>query len=94
MLPICSLNTTIQKTSMKLEIITPEQIYFSGEVTSVTLPGKNGSFTIWENHAPIISALAKGKITYLAKNKAVEIDITGGFVEINKNQLTVCLELI
>ena len=41
---------------MKLEIITPEQIYFTGEVTSVTLPGTSGLFTVWENHAPLISS--------------------------------------
>jgi F-type H+-transporting ATPase subunit epsilon len=53
---------------MKLEIITPEQVYFSGEVASVTLPGKNGSFTVWENHAPIISSLGAGKISYKTDN--------------------------
>jgi F-type H+-transporting ATPase subunit epsilon len=50
---------------MKLEIITPEQIYFSSEVTSVTLPGTSGLFTVWENHAPLISSLKEGKMSYL-----------------------------
>ena len=79
---------------MKLEIITPEQIYFSGEVTSVTLPGKKGSFTLWENHAPIISSLGQGKIRYRANNQDEELNIEGGFAEVNKNVVTVCLELI
>ncbi len=79
---------------MKLEIITPEQIYFSGEVTSVTLPGKKGSFTLWENHAPIISSLAKGKISCKSDNQNFELNIEGGFAEVNKNVVTVCLELI
>ena len=79
---------------MKLEIITPEQIYFSGEVTSVTLPGKKGSFTLWENHAPIISSLTKGKMSYKSDNKNFELNIEGGFAEVNKNVVTVCLELI
>lgn len=79
---------------MKLEIITPEQVYFSGEVASVTLPGKNGSFTVWENHAPIISSLAAGKISYKVNNQDFELTVDGGFAEVNKNVVTVCLELI
>jgi F-type H+-transporting ATPase subunit epsilon len=79
---------------MKLEIITPEQIYFSGEVTSVTLPGTSGLFTVWENHAPLISSLMKGKISYLADNKETELNIESGFAEVSKNVVTVCLELI
>ena len=79
---------------MKLEIITPEQIYFTGEVTSVTLPGTSGLFTVWENHAPLISSLKEGKISYLADNKESELNIESGFVEVNKNVVTVCLELV
>ncbi len=79
---------------MKLEIITPEQIFFSGEVTSVTLPGTSGLFTIWNHHAPIISSLGNGKITYIVNDKEQELGIEGGFAEMNKNVLTVCLELI
>jgi F-type H+-transporting ATPase subunit epsilon len=77
---------------MKLEIITPEQIYFSGEVTSVSLPGTSGLFTVWENHAPLISSLTKGKISYAVDNNETELNIDGGFAEINKNTVTVCLE--
>ena len=79
---------------MKLEIITPEQIFFSGEVTSVTLPGTSGLFTIWNHHAPLISSLGNGKISYLVNEKEQELDIDGGFAEVNKNIVTVCLELI
>jgi F-type H+-transporting ATPase subunit epsilon len=79
---------------MKLEIITPEQIYFTGEVTSVTLPGSIGLFTVWENHAPLISSLKEGKISYLVDKKETELNIEGGFAEVSKNVVTVCLELV
>jgi F-type H+-transporting ATPase subunit epsilon len=79
---------------MKLEIITPEQIYFSGEVTSVTLPGTSGIFTVWENHAPLISSLAKGKLSYVADKNQIELSVDGGFAEISKNTITVCVEAI
>lgn len=79
---------------MKLEIITPEQIFFSGEVTSVTLPGTNGLFAVWENHAPLISSLTKGKISYAIDKDETELNVEGGFAEISKNVVTVCLELV
>jgi ATP synthase, F1 epsilon subunit (delta in mitochondria) len=79
---------------MKLEIITPEQIFFSGEVTSVTLPGTSGLFTVWENHAPLISSLAKGRLSFLVEKKETELNIDGGFAEISKNIITVCLEIV
>lgn len=79
---------------MKLEIITPEQIYFSGDVTSVTLPGTSGLFTVWENHAPFISSLAKGKINYTAGNAEAELTVDGGFAEISNNVVTVCIEAV
>lgn len=79
---------------MKLEIITPEQIYFSGEVTSVTLPGTNGFFTVWENHAPLISSLMKGMISYVADRNETQLNIDGGFAEICNNTVTVCVESV
>lgn len=81
---------------MKLEIITPEQIYFSGDVTTVTLPGTSGLFTVWENHAPLISSLAKGKISFVdVKDKQeTELTVDGGFAEISSNVVTVCVEAV
>ncbi|HEY6913609.1 MAG TPA: ATP synthase F1 subunit epsilon [Paludibacter sp.] len=83
---------------MKLEIITPEQIYFSGEVTSVTLPGTSGLFTVWENHAPLISSLSKGKISFVTivdnRKSETEIVVDGGFAEVSNNIVTVCVESV
>jgi len=79
---------------MKLEIITPEQIYFSGDVTSVTLPGTSGLFTVWENHAPLISSLTKGKVSYTADKIETELIVEGGFAEISNNIVTVCIESV
>ncbi|HLP05978.1 MAG TPA: ATP synthase F1 subunit epsilon [Paludibacter sp.] len=79
---------------MKLEIITPETQIFSGNVTSVTLPGKLGFFTLWEDHAPLISSLAAGKMRYVSEGKETEIEIDGGFAEVNKNKVIVCLEIV
>ena len=47
---------------MYLEIVSPEATLFSGEVTSVTVPGINGEFHMLENHAPIVSLLQEGEV--------------------------------
>ncbi len=56
---------------MKLDIVTPEGVLFSGEVDSVLAPGVFGEFEILNNHAPIVSILQKG----LLRIKGAEIKI-------------------
>ena len=50
---------------LRLKIVSPEKIVFNGEVQSVTVPGTAGEFEILVDHAPIISSLEKGKVTYV-----------------------------
>lgn len=78
---------------MTLKIITPEQIIFSGEVRSVTMPGVDGYFSILKNHAPMISVLTKGCLRYRLDGPDQEIEVVSGFAEVNNNVVTVCLEL-
>jgi len=80
---------------MNLEILTPEHKVFSGKVYGIQLPGTSGSFEILEKHAPMIASLGKGKMKVI-KDKAhgnTEIyEITGGFVEILNNNVSVLIE--
>ena len=93
---------------MKLDIITPESGIFSGEVTAVSLPGKDGVFQVLNNHAPIISALSEGVLSIDLENplseeqkhKAIEVEspekisvkIRGGVAELTNNKLIVLAE--
>ena len=80
---------------MQLEIISPKKMIFTGSVVSVTLPGARGSFQILEHHAPIISSLVKGKLSFVTdEDEQIELLIEDGFVEMNNNKVTVCLESI
>ena len=54
---------------MYLEIVSPEATLFSGDVTSVTVPGVNGEFQMLENHAPIVSLLQKGNVKVKIQGK-------------------------
>jgi len=78
---------------MKLSILTPEKMLFSGEVDSVSLPGAQAPFTVLPNHAPMLSSLqSNGRLSYLQNNKMETLIMRGGFVEVLNNCITVCTE--
>lgn len=72
---------------MNLEILTPEKKVFEGEVVSATFPGADGSFQILNNHAPLIGLLKEGTVEYKSKDTTGKVVITGGVVEVLKNQV-------
>ncbi|MFN7099238.1 MAG: FoF1 ATP synthase subunit delta/epsilon [Flavobacterium sp.] len=73
---------------MILEIVSPEAKLFSGEVTSVTLPGVDGSFQILNNHAPIVSILEKGLIKIAAANLTLTKDVASKFTKLDSQNYT------
>ena len=78
---------------LTLRIVSPERIVFTGEVDSVLVPGTVGPFEILNNHAPIISTLVEGKVAYSVKGDTNELHIVGGFVEVKKNLVSLCVEV-
>ncbi len=79
--------------SLKLKIVTPEKIVYDGDIVSVRVPGVLGQFEVLENHAPIISALEKGIVEYVTTGGSNRISVSGGFVEVQKNVVSLCVEL-
>ena len=78
---------------MKLEILTPEQKVFSGDVYGVQLPGISGLFEVLDKHAPLVSALKSGTLKILKdKNASSLYTIQSGFVEVLNNKATVLVE--
>ena len=75
-----------------LEILTPDKRVFKGEVHKATVPGAKAPFVILHNHAPVISVLQKGKLLWSDDNGDNSVEISGGFVEVNKNIVTACVE--
>ena len=76
-----------------LKIVSPEKVIFSGMVTSVMVPGTLGSFEILTGHAPIISSLDSGKVIYNSESGFRQLHISGGFVEVKRNEVSLCVEL-
>ena len=76
-----------------LRIVSPEKILFTGEVENVLVPGEVGEFEILINHPPIISTLVEGRVVYTINSEKKTIMVKGGFVEVKKNVVSLCVEL-
>ena len=91
---------------MHLQIVTPEQVLFSGEVNEVAVPGINGEFQMLDHHAPIVSVLRKGSIKLASDVQIPEkvqsqfqqeggkkvFAIDGGVVESKNNKVTILVD--
>ena len=78
---------------MLLEIVSPDAIIYTGNVTLVQLPGIDGSFELMNNHAPLISVLKQGKIKIIdTDDKTQYFDIKGGVLEVKDNRAIVLAE--
>jgi F-type H+-transporting ATPase subunit epsilon len=73
---------------MKIEIITPDKKIFEGEIKSVRVPGKKGSFQVLKDHAPIISTLESGSVRMVDQdNNELVYEIDGGVIEVKANKI-------
>ncbi len=77
---------------MQLEILSPDKKIYSGEAVGVQMPGVTGSFEVLNNHAPMIAALATGKMRVNTGKENVIYNIKGGFVEVLNNNVSVLVE--
>jgi F-type H+-transporting ATPase subunit epsilon len=79
-----------------LEIITPDQKVFTGEVVAANFPGSGGAFEVEKDHAPLISTLDKGNIIIRGSGGSADkkIMIDGGLVEVLHNKVIVLAESV
>lgn len=77
---------------MTLKIISAQEILFEGEVSSVTLPGTMGEFTVLHNHASLLATLSAGTIRYAdATGETLSTEIGAGIADVDRNVITVCV---
>lgn len=79
---------------MFLEIITPDKKVYSGEASSVSVPGTSGRFQLLKNHAPIISTLLNGKVKVRDKEGEKIFDVKGGVIENLDNKVIILAESV
>ena len=74
---------------MHLTIFTPDTKVYEGDVQKITLPGGAGAFQVLEDHAPLVSTLQKGAISYKEGRQEHVLAIEEGLVEVLNNSVTV-----
>ena len=74
-----------------LDVLTPEGLVASEEVTHVLAPGKEGYLGILANHAPLVTALDIGVVNYTPADSRTEevLAVANGFLEVSKNKVTI-----
>lgn len=74
---------------LNLEIVTPEKKVFDAEVDSVSIPTASGEMGLLGHHAPVVSALKPGILSYVVKGTAEKMVIGTGFVEVSSDKVSV-----
>lgn len=77
------------------QILTPSGALYDGQAAGVNVPGEKGAFEVLTGHAPIMSTLSPGTVTVKDQNLQVhKFTVTGGFVEVSGNRLTLLAESV
>ena len=77
---------------IRLEIVTPKGAILSEDVDIVTAPGFAGEFGVLANHAPFLSTIKIGLLSYKKEGNVSEMMVSGGFCEVSNNKITFLVE--
>jgi len=78
--------------TFQLEIVTPEKKVVDAAAEEVQIPGKNGYIGILPGHAPLITELSVGEITFRENSTEQRLAVAWGFAEILPNKVTILAE--
>ncbi len=67
---------------MKFDIITPERVVFSDDVSQVTMTTTNGEITVLPHHVPLVTVLKPGELRYKKGSEEFLVAVSGGFAEV------------
>jgi F-type H+-transporting ATPase subunit epsilon len=76
----------------QLEIVTPEKLVVKGEAEEMQIPGKNGYLGILPGHAPLITELSVGQISYRSGSETHYLCVAWGFAEVLPDKVTILAE--
>jgi F-type H+-transporting ATPase subunit epsilon len=80
-------------TGFAFELVSPEKLLFSGDVEEVVIPGTEGDFAVLKDHAPVISALRPGVLSFKdAKGEKQILFVRGGFADVSASGLIILAE--
>ncbi|MFZ7119674.1 MAG: ATP synthase F1 subunit epsilon [Eubacteriaceae bacterium] len=73
--------------TFKLQIITPERVFYNGDVEKVVLRGSEGDMAILQNHTPLTTTLSMGELKiFTSKKKYTSATLINGFAKIEPNE--------
>jgi F-type H+-transporting ATPase subunit epsilon len=75
--------------TFQFELVSPEKLLFSGDVTQVDVPGIEGDFGVLAGHAPMVATLRPGILTVHGDGGPKKIVVLGGFAEVSASGLTI-----
>ena len=74
---------------LRLEIVTPYGLIFSGDVGEITAAGSEGEFGVLPRHAPFITNMKTGMLTYKRDGENIYFFVSGGYAEVGPDKVTV-----
>ena len=77
---------------LTLSVVTPEKQLVSEEVDQVNAPGSEGDFGVLYDHAPILTNLRSGQLSYENDGESTALVISGGYLEVTDNRVTILAE--
>lgn len=78
---------------IQLDVVTPERRVLAESVDMVTVPGYGGELGILPGHTPLISRLQTGVLSYVKNGRTSQLHVSGGFVEVNQDRVSVLAEV-
>ena len=79
---------------INLEIITPEKIIYKDSVDSITVPGTKGMFQVLKDHAPLMSTIEIGVITFKKNDENKFLTTAGGTIEVLNNNVLILADSV
>lgn len=77
---------------IQLEVVTPTGPVVSEQVDIVTAPGIDGDFGVLANHAPLLSTIKTGALSFKTNSSTEYLMVSGGFCEVSNNKITFLVE--
>ena len=77
---------------LTLTVVTPQKQIVSEEVDQVNAPGSEGDFGVLYDHAPILTNLRSGQLSYENDGESTALVISGGYLEVTDNRVTILAE--
>lgn len=75
--------------TIQLEIVTPDRLLVNEQVEEVQIPGKSGYLDALPEHAPLITELAPGELTYKSGGSVTHLAVSWGFAEVLPDKVTI-----